>query len=104
MELEKVKDETVNMKHRVLDYSFRSGYETTGLQVDTSMSEIRKLLTEARLEYFCNACGQLRLWACDGMPSKCGNCGSQHILIGGINALDSLSLKAEFEKNQSNRK
>lgn len=35
-------------------------------------------------EYFCKACRQLRLWAKEGAPTECGNCGSADIVVGEV--------------------
>jgi hypothetical protein len=32
-------------------------------------------------EYFCRSCRQLRLYARDGTPEHCGNCGSKKIVV-----------------------
>ncbi len=46
-------------------------------------------------EYFCNACGQLRVAFVDS-PVRCLPCGSDKILVGLIGTLDKAKLKEEF--------
>jgi hypothetical protein len=37
------------------------------------------LVVTAEYEYYCRGCNQLRLWAREGKPSACTNCGSSDI-------------------------
>lgn len=50
----------------------------------------------ARWEYFCNACGTLRLYAKDnGRPTACGRCRSPNIQIGELGAPELTKLREE---------
>jgi hypothetical protein len=62
------------------------------------VSEEYIVVNSGAREYFCNACGQLRLSL--SRPTACGNCGSFDIIIGEINALDGNKLKADWQKRR----
>jgi DNA-directed RNA polymerase subunit RPC12/RpoP len=53
----------------------------------------------AKWEYFCFNCGQLRLYLTVfevyDKPTKCRNCGSYNIKVGEINTLNKEELKKE---------
>jgi len=49
------------------------------------------------IEYFCNACGQLRLSLLAHPTVDCGNCGSRDIITGKPDELDKDKLKVEYD-------
>jgi hypothetical protein len=49
-------------------------------------------------EYFCNGCGQMRLFARGGEPESCGNCGCEDLVVGNVEELDKDELVRAWKK------
>lgn len=55
-------------------------------------------------EYFCNGCGQLRLFVVGEKKRSfngCGNCGSLDVVKGQPGELDKIELKASWRRTQA---